>query len=104
MSEIPTRDDFAKHLNTKFRVEIGAEKWLEMELTEVTEMRRTTRQESFALIFLAPGDTAPDQRIYQMRHDALGALEIFLVPVSLDKRGLRFEALFNSLIKGEDDL
>lgn len=104
MFEFPTRDEFAKHLNTKFRTEISAEKALEMELTEVTEIAEKSRQESFAMIFLAPGDTPPDQRLYRMQHDALGELDIFLVPVSLDKRGLRFEAVFNRLISDEDDL
>lgn len=103
MSELPTRDTFAEHLNTKFRVETGAEQTAEMELTEVTEVTQKSRQESFAVIFLAPKDTAPEQRLYQMRHEALGALDIFLVPVSLDERGLRFEAVFNRLIKDEDD-
>lgn len=104
MSELPTRDEFAEHLNTKFRVETGAEQWTEMELTEVTELTQKSRQESFSVIFCAPENTPPTQRLYQVRHDALGALDIFLVPVSLDKRGLRLEALFNRLINAEDDL
>lgn len=103
MSELPTRDEFAEHLNTKFRVETGAKQWTEMELTEVTELSQKSRQESFALIFLAPEYAAPEQRLYQMQHDALGTLDLFLVPVSLDKRGLRFESVFNRLINVEDD-
>jgi hypothetical protein len=103
MSEQLTRDDFAKHLNTKFRVEAGAEQTLEMELTEVSELRQKPHTESFALIFQAPEGTAPDQRLYQMHHDALGAQDIFLVPVSSGKIGIRFEAVFNRLINVEDD-
>jgi hypothetical protein len=103
MSELPTRDDFASQLNTKFRVEMDAEQTLEMELTEITELVQKPRQESFAVIFLAPKETVPVQRLYTMHHDALGTLEIFLVPASLDERGLRLEALFNHLITAKDD-
>jgi hypothetical protein len=103
MSELPTRDDFAKHLNTKFRVQTSDGQATEMELTEVTELRQTKHQEAFSLIFLAPGDTAPEQRLYEMEHDALGTHLISLVPISLDKKGLHFEALFNRLINVEDD-
>lgn len=103
MSELPTREQFTEHLNTKFRAEISAEQSVEMELTEVTELRETAHQTTFVLIFTAPGDTPPDQRLYAIQHDALGALDLFLVPVTLDKRGLRFEAVFNNVIKAEYD-
>jgi hypothetical protein len=102
MSEL-TRDDFAKHLNTKFRVPTSDGQTLELELTEVTELRQSPRTESFSMIFRAPGDAAPDQRLYQMEHDELGALDIFLVPVGHDKKGLWFEALFNRVVNAEDD-
>lgn len=103
MSELPTRDDFAKQLNTKFRVEISAEQTAEMELTEVTELRKHSRHEYFALIFLAPEDTPPIQRLYKMHHDALGEQDIFLAPISRDERGVRFEAVFNLLVSAGDD-
>lgn len=103
MFELPTRDDFAKQLNTKFRAEISAEQTAEMELTEVSELRKHSRHEYFALIFLAPEDTPPEQRLYKMHHDALGAQDIFLAPLSKDERGVVFEAVFNRLVSPAGD-
>ena len=34
------------------------------------------------------------QRIYQVEHDAMGAYEIFLVPVGKDATGVLYEAIF----------
>jgi len=108
MLELPTRDDFAAQLNTKFRVQTNDGQTHELELTEVTELIQKARQESFAVIFFAPSEAVPSeavpvQGLYEMQHDALGTLDIFLVPVSNDKRGVRFEAVFNRLISDEDD-
>ncbi len=48
----------------------------------------------FSLIFRAPpGDVLP-QRIYPLDHGALGHLEIFLVPISSDATGVRYQAVF----------
>ena len=38
--------------------------------------------------------TAGPQRIYRLRHDRLGAFEVFLVPIGPDAVGMRFEAVF----------
>ena len=103
MSELPTRDDFAKQLNTKFRAEISAEQTTDMQLTEVTELRKHSRHEYFALIFIAPIDTPPIQRLYKMHHDALGEQDIFLAPISKDERGVVFEAVFNRLVSAAGD-
>jgi hypothetical protein len=103
MLELPTRDEFVAQLNTKFRVDTDAGQPREIELTEVTELSQKPRQESFAVIFLAPSDFVPVQGLYTIKHDALGTLDIFMVPVSNDKRGVRFEAVFNHLISSEDD-
>lgn len=98
MTELPTRDEFANHLNKKFRVYFDAEKPTEVELTEVSELRETTRQKSFSLLFTAPKETPPFQGLYKIEHDALGALEISLEPVGRDEKGLYFEAFFNQIV------
>jgi hypothetical protein len=104
MSELPTRDDFANHLNTKFRIFFRAEQATEVELTEVTKMRQKPRYEAFAVTFLAPNETPPEQGLYQIEHDQLAPMELFLVPVEQDAKGLSFEAVFNRrLTPSEDD-
>lgn len=51
------------------------------------------RAEPFRLLFV--GDLVLDQRIHELRHPDLGALEIFLVPIGPDLSGkLQYEAVF----------
>lgn len=103
MSELPARDEFAHQLNTKFRVYFGAEQATEVELTQVTKLYQKFRQESFALLFTAPHDVPPFQHLYKIEHDTLGAMELFLVPVAKNEKGLHFEAVFNRLLTAADD-
>jgi hypothetical protein len=49
----------------------------------------------FSLIFRGPQRPLLAQQIYRMEHEALGALEIFIVPVSCDASGARYEAVFS---------
>jgi hypothetical protein len=35
------------------------------------------------------------QGIYKLENEKLGALEIFLVPIGPDEKGMRYEAIFN---------
>ncbi|HEY0426274.1 MAG TPA: hypothetical protein VGC76_00580 [Pyrinomonadaceae bacterium] len=103
MSELPGRDDFASHLNTKFRVFFDGEQATEVDLIEVTKLRQKPRYEAFAVIFLAPNSTPPLQKLCKVEHDALGTMELFLVSVAQSEKGLSFEAVFNHQITPVDD-
>jgi hypothetical protein len=48
----------------------------------------------FRLLFRGPGEALLPQRIYRLEHGAIGALEIFIVPVARDAAGVRYEAIF----------
>jgi hypothetical protein len=48
----------------------------------------------FSLMFRGPADPVLPQRIYRLDHDALGPLEIFLVPVGRDEAGTGYQAVF----------
>ena len=48
----------------------------------------------FALEFRGGPEPPLPQRIYRVEHEALGALEIFLVPIGPDDVGHRYEAVF----------
>ena len=74
-------------------------------LAEVTPLGRSAtgrsvagsdvgRPEAFSLVFRAPRDAQLAQRIHRLEHDALGAFELFLVPIGLDAEGMRYEAVF----------
>ena len=53
------------------------------------------RREPFSLIFRGPMQPVLPQRIYQIEHAELGALEIFLVPIGPDQHSMLYQAVFN---------
>jgi len=97
MSAPLTEEEFSKHLNTKFR--IAGEQPLELELTEVKGYLSKPNEESgmerFSAFFYGPGDRYLRQRVYTLEHEAMGAFELFLVPIARDEKGFRYEAVFN---------
>lgn len=97
MLEHLTRDQFAEHLNTTFRIYLTPESFVEAELTEVSEIRKRPRQEAFSLLFLAQTATPFEQAAYKVEHPALGSDILFLVPIEQTARGVFYEVLFNRL-------
>ncbi|HEX6718170.1 MAG TPA: hypothetical protein VF088_13720 [Pyrinomonadaceae bacterium] len=97
MSAPLTEQEFSKHLKTKFRV--NCDDPIELELTEVkgylSQAHEQTGMERFSAFFLGPGDRYLRQKVYSLAHEQMGTFEIFLVPVSRDEAGYRYEAVFN---------
>ena len=98
MAPILTEKDFSPHLNSKFYVEF-TDGSIELVLAEVTPYpARPTDQsgmDRFSIFFEGTGVCLP-QNLYHLKHDQMGELDIFLVPVSGDQTGYRYEAVFNS--------
>lgn len=61
-------------------------------LRETQGAGRLSRQ--FSLVWRGPPGQRLEQRIYTVRHPALGAQELFLVPIGADAEGIRYEAVF----------
>jgi hypothetical protein len=97
MSAPLTEEEFSKHLNTKFRVAI--EEPIDLELTEVKgylgKAHEQSGMERFSAFFRGPRDPFLSQRAYPIEHDQMGAFQLFLVPLSRDENGVRYEAVFN---------
>jgi hypothetical protein len=93
---------FAKHLNTKFHIPLD-EGRVELELVKVEGDKSTLEKieglNRFTLRFLGPGNFLLPQRIYQLEHDALGALEIFIVPIGRRDNRHEYEAIFSHVEK-----
>ena len=91
-----TREDFEPHLNTTFRLLRSDGEPLELELVEVGG-GQTHGQDSysFSLLFRGGPHFRLSQHTFTLEHDRLGTLDIFLVPVSQDEDGFRYEAVFN---------
>jgi hypothetical protein len=103
MEEVPTRDEFAANKNTIFSVSFGPESTVDMKLVEVSEAKEQGRTERFSLLFLAPPNTPIIQSLFGIAHPVLGPMELFLVPVGQDEKGVEFEAVFNRIVKPKAD-
>ena len=67
-------------------------------LIEVKELAAPTAPSGrapFSLLFVGAADDEPVQALFELQHDQLGQLQVFLVPVGRDERGLLLEAVFN---------
>ncbi len=89
-------EDFAAQLNTKFTVSDAD--GVEVELVEALRREGLKRQSMFSLVFRGSADHFLPQQTYALGHSVLGDGELFLVPISLEADGYRYEAGFNRLI------
>ena len=103
MSENLTRDRFTQHLNTLFHVEGHGAGHVSVELVEATEARAAPGYEAFSIVFRGPLDTFLPQAIYRFHHDALGAFELFIVPILRDDHGIYYEAVINRMRRQEQE-
>ena len=78
---------------------VGDGSALPVELIEVRDLGARTVEgvtiENYALVFRSRDKTHVPQGIYGIEHEALGLLELFLVPIGPDEVGMRYEAIFN---------
>jgi hypothetical protein len=97
-----TAETFARHLGEAFRVVPDSAVPIAMELVEATELggetarpgEAPTKRVPFSIVFRGPGGVVLPQRIYRVEHDAIGAFDLFLVPIGPDGAGMRYEAIF----------
>ena len=89
---------FAPHQGSPFTVRAGEQSALTMTLSEVTPHgtapEDAPRRAPFSLLFHGPPSPVLPQRIYRLEHAALGAFDLFLVPLGPDRAGMRYEAVF----------
>jgi hypothetical protein len=91
MLEDLTVDDFRPLQGDSFRIAPDGAPDFEVELVEVTEIpREPGGRAPFSLVFEGGPNPPLPQRIYRVEHEGLGELDIFLVPVAVD----RYEAIF----------
>ena len=95
-----TKENLSENVKTKFKVQIGEDRTVELELTEVKVHLSSPRQEMFSLFFRGPQDLLLPQNTYHLEHERLGESDLFLVPVGKDENGFLYEALFNRLPQG----
>jgi len=93
---------------TRFRVRLGAERHLDLELAEAVAGRdgprtdgrdRYPRQETFSLLFTGPVEPLLPQQIYRFEHDQVGAFDLFIVPIGRDAHCVKYQAIFNRMVQ-----
>ncbi len=87
-------DDFEPHTGQVFRLtaQDGA---LDLELAQVQRLGTALRAGgAFSLVFHAPAGQPLPQSIYPIAHPALGAMELFVVPIQPANGKQRYEVIF----------
>ena len=101
-------DNMAPLLNEQFVLQTDANKRFDVELVEVKQLSDPNRAQyswqkesasapntSFTLVFRVPQELGAIQKTYEISHPIQGALgPIFLVPITEDKKGIYYEAIF----------
>jgi hypothetical protein len=108
-----TDEDFARHTGSLFLLPVApgapnppgtpdaeaaaAPPPIPLELVEVIagHLRPGGARRTFSVVFRGPRGLRLMQRTYRLRHDEMGTIEIFLVPIAPDAQGPLYEAVFN---------
>lgn len=99
MSEWQSEEEFRQNLNTQFRVVADAPKPIDLTLVDVearpSEAHEEAGMERFSVFFLGSREFLLSQATYRLAHPRMGEFELFLVPISQDENGFRYEAVYN---------
>jgi hypothetical protein len=92
-----TLEAFEPYVEQTFRVSGAGDVAFEAELIEASPMGRTVGpngRRAFSLVLRGPETSTPLQQVYRVEHEAVGTLDLFLVPIGPDAEGMRYEAVF----------
>ncbi len=91
-------ENFAAAAKQSFDLSIG-EASLPLTLVEVQPLPVNPypgmMRAPFSLIFRTASQVVLPQKLYNLKNEKLGKLEIFLVPVARDREGVLYQAVFN---------
>jgi len=104
MLNMVTKDTFSGYLGEKFHVHVAAAV-LDMELVDVNELavavgRQRKKPSSseprpFSVLFQGPQTPLLPQAIYKVEHEAVGTMDIFIVPIGPEQGVAMYEGVFN---------
>jgi hypothetical protein len=92
-----THEEFTQHANSKFQVQLDENTPVELELTDISEIKLHPQQEEFTIVFRGPLDRFLGQGARNFTHEKMGQFELFIVPIRQDAQGFYYEAVFNRL-------
>jgi hypothetical protein len=91
------RNKFAEAIGSSFVLKEEDGRTVNLELLEVSEVKDRSNQISFSIVFLAPESDSIGQGLYEVEHETLGPLHLFLVPVGIKDGRIELESVFNLL-------
>lgn len=96
-TELLTVDMFNDKIGQGFIIEEAASPAIALTLTEVKALRNfaNAARKPFSLLFTTEGADVLPQRLYALRHAALGLQSIFLVPIGKEGDQVTYQAVFN---------
>ena len=97
MEAVLSHEAFSQYINTKFQINIDEQQAVELELTEVSDLKLYPKQEEFAVTFRGPLNMFLGQGLRSFAHEQMGEFELFLVPVGRHDSGFNYEAVFNRI-------
>lgn len=87
---------FREQLHSQFKVFVDDTESIMLELVDVAENELSPKMELFSLSFRGPFRPQLYQQTHRLDHEKLGAIEIFLTPISADQQnGTMYEAVFH---------
>ncbi|HKO62063.1 MAG TPA: hypothetical protein VJV03_12945 [Pyrinomonadaceae bacterium] len=93
-----TYENFAKQLSTEFQVDQEGEQ-VQLVLIEMSQLKKTERQEEFSLMFRGPLERPLSQATHQFKHPEMGDFPLFIVPIKRNEDGFNYEAVFNRFLE-----
>lgn len=98
MLETFTIETFQPHVGELFHIVVDDDTRLPTKLTEVHQWGPGAAagrdRVPFSLIFHTVPQAMIEQAMYRVESDVMEPMEIFLVPIEPDARGMRYEAVF----------
>lgn len=99
MSEFQTAEEFKKHLNTPFRLQVNAPKPIDLMLIAVearpSDASEEQGMERFSVMFSGSLEFLLPQSMYRLAHAEMGEFDVFLVAIGQEPDGYRYEAVYN---------
>jgi hypothetical protein len=96
-----TSRTFFETLNSSYTIALPGHPALTLELFEVEEKNYSPRLDQFSLFFRGPVSPQIPQATHRLRHDVLGEVDLFLVPVGADAEGTVYQSVFSRFRRSE---
>ena len=99
MLENWTKESFQQSMHSCFEIDVPGQGRQNLELVELTDYPSSAAVVAFSAIFRGPRELPFGQGSYAIFHPGMGQADLFLVPIGREADGMRYEAVFNRLVK-----